>query len=779
MPHAGGPFQAGWVEKLTALLLALLGLPMACGGAVLIWLGGSPYYLLGGVALLLTAFLAWRADQRLLSAYGLFLFLTIVWAIWESGIDGWALAARLGLPVAIGLLITATSAARRFGKLVAGGGIAVLLLGALILIAVNRERTETASAYGGGPVRSQTVDDWSRFGGNDAGQKHSDAAQFTTANVGGLERAWTFRIGEVNLVGKAGLQTTPVQVGNSLYICSSFNDIIALDGDTGREIWRYRARTERKGVLSAGCRGVAFFKVPDATGPCAERIITNTVDARLIAVDRLTGRPCRDFGKNGVVSLLRGMGQKYPGYYYTTSAPTIVRGRIVLGGWVTDNQYWEEPSGVIRAFDARTGAFAWAMDIGRPDDHREPAPGKTYTLSTPNSWGPMSADEDLGLVYAPVGNPTPDYYGRQRRPFDEKIGSSVVAIDAETGALRWSFQTVHHDLWDYDVPAQPVLLDLPIGGKLRKGLVQATKRGELFLLDRVTGKPIAPVREHPVPQGGIAPGERLSPTQPFSSLPSLRGADLNEKAMWGLTPLDQLWCRIQFRRARYDGIFTPPGLQPSVTYPGYLGGTNWGGLTVDPRTMRLVVNISHVANYTRLVPRAEADAAGVKAFAPGVEGTFGYLAQERTPFAAQTGPFLSPLGVPCNQPPYGEIVSIDLRSRALQWIRPFGTARDSGPFGIPSRLPLTIGTPNTGGPISTASGLTFIGATQDSAIRAYETASGRLLWSAPLPAGGQATPMTFISPKSGRQFVVIAAGGNRWLGSKLGDYVIAFALPKH
>ncbi|MFC0304009.1 membrane-bound PQQ-dependent dehydrogenase, glucose/quinate/shikimate family [Rhizorhabdus histidinilytica] len=777
--HVRSAYQPGWVEKLIAILLALIGLPMAGGGAMLIWFGGSAYYLLGGAALLLNAVLAWRGDRRLLPAYALFLAFTIGWAIWESGSNGWALAPRIGLPLALGLLIGGVWAARRFGKRMVGGVTVALLLCGVTLVIANRERTETATAAvelsGGSPA----MQPWSRFGGDDFGRKHSGAAQITTANVGGLARAWTFRIGEVNLVGKAGLQATPVQVGNALYICSSFNDIIALDGDTGSEIWRYHARTERKGVLSAGCRGVAFYKAPGASGPCAERIITNSVDARLIAVDRLTGRPCEDFGKGGVVSLLKGMGQKYPGYYYTTSPPTIVRGRIILGGWVTDNQYWEEPSGVIRAFDARTGAFAWAMDIGRPDDHGEPAPGKTYTLSTPNSWGPMSADEELGLVYAPIGNPTPDYYGKQRRPFDEKIGSSIAAIDVETGALRWAFQTVHHDLWDYDVPAQPVLLDLPVEGKLRKALVQSTKRGELFLLDRVTGSPIAPVEERPVPQGGTAPGEWLSPTQPFSSLPSLRGADLSEKAMWGLTPLDQLWCRIKFRQARYEGIFTPPGLKPSVTYPGYLGGTNWGGLTVDPRTMRLVINVSHVANYTRIVPRAEADAAGVKAFAPGVEGTFGYLPQERTPFAAKTGPFLSPLGVPCNQPPYGEIVSIDLRSRDIGWIRPFGTAQDSGPLDIPTRLPLTIGTPNTGGPISTAGGLTFIGATQDSAIRAYETASGRMLWRAPLPAGGQATPMTFVSPKSGRQFVVIAAGGNRWLGSKLGDYVVAFALPRH
>jgi quinoprotein glucose dehydrogenase len=573
------------------------------------------------------------------------------------------------------------------------------------------------------------------------------------------------------------MQATPIKVGETLYICTGFNDIVALDAETGRQIWRHASRTDLTGVKSAGCRGVAYYKVPGGTGQCAERIITNTVDARLLAVDRFTGRSCHDFGRNGEISLLKGMGVDIAGYYYPTSAPTIARGKIIVGGWVTDNQYWGEPSGAIRAFDARTGAFQWAFDIGRPNEHGEPADGNTYTRSTPNSWGPMSADETLGLVYAPLGNPTPDYYGAQRRPFDEKYGTSVVAIDLETGASRWVFQTVHHDLWDYDVPAQPTLIDIDIAGKLRKALLASTKRGAIFLLDRETGTPIAPVTERPVPQTGIAPGERLSPTQPFSSMASLVGEPLNEARMWGLTPFDQLWCRIRFKEARYEGIFTPPGLTPSITYPGYLGGTNWGGLTVDRRTGRLIVNMSHVPNYTHLIPRKQADALGVEPVRPGGKGSFAVMAQMGTPYAAASKPFLSPLGVPCNQPPFGRIASIDIRTGKMLWTKTLGTTRDAGPWGFASQLPLPTGMPNTGGPISTAGGLTFIGATQDRAIRAFESASGRLLWTARLPAGGQATPMTYISSRSGRQFVVISAGGNKLLGSKLGDSVVAYALP--
>lgn len=471
------------------------------------------------------------------------------------------------------------------------------------------------------------------------------------------------------------------------------------------------------------------------------------------------------------------MGVTSPGYYFTTSAPTVAQGRIIVGGWVTDSQYWGEPAGAIRAFDAKTGEFAWAFDPGNPEDHTEPVDGKTFTLSTPNAWGPMSVDEELGLVYAPVGNPTPDFFGRQRRPFDDSLGSSVIALDVRTGDMRWAFQTVHHDLWDYDVAAQPLLLDLKIAGKPRHGLVQLTKRGETFLLDRETGQPIAPVNEQPVPVRGGAPEERLSLTQPFSSLPSVRGKDLSEASMWGLTALDQLWCRIEFRKSRYDGIFTPPGTTPSINYPGYLGGTNWGGGTYDRRNSRLIFNLSHVPVRVKLVPRAEANSLGVGRAAPETQPSGSMFAQEGTPYAVQVAPFLSPLGIPCNSPPFGRIVAMDLQKRTLVWDKVLGTTRDSGPFGLASHISLPTGMPNTGGPISTASGLVFIAATQDAEIRAFDSESGTQLWQDRLPAGGQATPMTYISPRTGKQYLVISAGGNRLLGSKLGNFVVAYSLP--
>ncbi|HET6525155.1 membrane-bound PQQ-dependent dehydrogenase, glucose/quinate/shikimate family [Sphingopyxis sp.] len=762
------------------LLVVALGLAMLVGGIALLRLGGTFYYALAGVLLLFAGWLRHRRDPRGRMIYAAFLFLTLLWSAWETRGNPWGLLPRLPVPLLLGLLFLPQRVSRLLSRRpIRSGAAAAIAIGCTLLALVLWPETRAP----GGPTvaggRATAADaGWAHFGGSLAGTRFSPADAITPANVADLKIAWTWRVGTVNEIGKGGLQATPIRVGDALYLCTGVNDIVALDAETGRQLWRHDANVDLTGVKSAGCRGVAYYKVPGMTGDCSERIITNTVDARLLAVDRRSGRRCADFGRNGEVSLLKGMGVRIPGYYYPTSAPTIARGRIIVGGWVTDNQYWGEPSGVIRAFDARTGRFLWAFDVGRPDDHGEPAEGQTYTLSTPNSWGPMSADETLGLVYAPLGNPTPDYYGRQRRPFDEKYGTSVVAIDLETGASRWVFQTVHHDLWDYDTPAQPTLIDIDIAGRPRKALLQPTKRGEIFLLDRETGKPIAPVKERPVPQHGIVDGERLSPTQPFSAIASLAGPPLSEAAMWGLTPLDQLWCRIKFREARYDGIFTPPGLTPSITYPGYLGGTNWGGLTVDARTGRLIVNMSHVPNYTQLIARREADAMGVEPVRPGGKGSFAVMAQMGTPYAVTNHPFLSPLGVPCNQPPFGRIASIDIRTGKIMWAETLGTTRDAGPWGIASHVPLPTGMPNTGGPTSTAGGLTFVGATQDRAIRAFESATGRQLWTARLPAGGQATPMTYISPRSGRQFVVISAGGNKLLGSKLGDTVVAFALPE-
>lgn len=624
------------------------------------------------------------------------------------------------------------------------------------------------------------VGDWLNYGNDVGGSRFSGLDQLTPETVGKLQVAWQVHTGPAPKGAKGSLEVTPLKVGDSVYVCTGYNDVISLDAETGHVNWRFRSGNDLTGRPSAACRGVAFYQVPDASGLCAQRIITNTIDARLIALDAASGRPCPDFGTNGQTDLTTGMGKVQKGYYYVSSAPTVVRGKIVLGGWVSDGQYWGEPSGVIRAYDATTGQFAWAFDMGRPNDHGQPAPGETYTHSTPNSWAPMSADPELGLVYAPTGNATPDYYGAQRRAFDDRYSSSVVALDADTGTVRWSFQTSHHDLWDYDIASQPTLVDIPTAGGVQRALVQPTKRGEIFLLDRTNGRPLATVDEKPVPQAGKAPGERLSPTQPFSvGMPSFRGPRWRERDMWGVTPLDQLWCRIKFKEARYEGTMTPPGLTPNISYPGYLGGVDWGGVSIDRDRDLLIVNSNRVGNYDKLIPRAQADAMGIEPVHEGGKGDVGgAVAQANTPFAADIRPFLSPLGTPCNEPPYGLITAVDLRTHKVVWSHPLGTARDSGPFGIPSMLPIGMGVPNAGGSITTRGGLIFIAATQERTFRAFDVRTGKQVWSARLPAGGQATPMTYWSNRSGRQFVLIATGGNASLRSKLGDMLVAYALPE-
>ncbi|MBK7250809.1 MAG: membrane-bound PQQ-dependent dehydrogenase, glucose/quinate/shikimate family [Gammaproteobacteria bacterium] len=790
------------LQRVFALLLAVIGLALALGGARLLLLGGSAYYVVTGLLLAASAILLWRGQKSGLYLYGAILIGTLAWAIWEAGFDAWALMPRLGLLLALGAWLLLPLARRGLTPRAVdplparrARGAPLLLIGSAALAVVAGGALHRADStlqadpiYQAGtrPARSAAdtpsasradTGEWLHYGGNPGGTRFSPATQITTANVRELQVAWTYRTGP-SPPGYVTFEATPLKVGNALYLCTGYNDVIALDADSGRELWRHRTQVNRADVFAFTCRGVGYYRVPGATGACAERIYTNTVDARLIALDAHDGAPCVDFGDHGEVSLLTGMGEVIRGYYYVTSAPTVVHGRIVLGGWVTDGQYWGEPSGVIRAFDAATGRLAWAFDMGRPDRQGEPPPGEQYTRATPNSWAPMSADEELGLVYAPTGNATPDYYGAQRRSFDDQYSSSVVALDAQTGRVRWSFQTVHHDIWDYDVASQPTLVDLPTAQGVRKALLQPTKRGEVFVLDRTTGEPIMPVEERPVPQSGAAASERLSKTQPYSvGMPSFRGPDLTERSMWGLTPLDQLWCRIRFREARYGGPLTPIGQQWTLMFPGFFGGHNWGGVTVDPDRHIMVATSNRMANYDRLLTREEVAARGLKARRPGsTEFVGGAVPQENTPYGADVHVFFSPLEVPCQQPPYGFLSAVDLLTGELVWHQPLGTTQDIGPLGMRLGLKLPFGPPSAGGAITTGSGLTFVAASQDAYLRAFDTGSGRLLWEGRLPAGGQATPMTYTSA-SGRQMVVIAAGGMGSFKTRMGDYVVAFALP--
>ena len=620
-----------------------------------------------------------------------------------------------------------------------------------------------------------TTSEWAHVGRTLSATRFAPLEQIDRASVHRLKVAWTYRSGDGTIINEA----TPLQIGSTLYLCTTDSIIIALDAERGTERWRYDPHIA-KVPFGRSCRGVTYHKSADAAdvtpGGCAARIIIVTRDAQLVAVDATTGTACTGFGKNGAVDLRQGMGEVKTGYLYQSSPPTIVGDVVVVGGCVIDGQETNEPSGVVRGYDARTGAFLWAWDMGRPGVNTEPPPGESYTRGTPNVWSIGAADPELGLVYLPTGNATPDYYGAYRTPEMDAFASSIVALDVKDGSVRWHFQTTHHDIWDYDVAPQPVLVDFPTAEGVVPAVIQPTKRGELFVLDRRTGKPLAQVEERPAPQSG-APGERLAPTQPFSvGMPSVAGNTLTEADMWGITPLDQLWCRIQFRRARYDGPMTPIGVdKPIIRYPGYNGGSNWGSVSLDESRGILVVYNLHLANYDRLIPRDSKEAAP---YLPGLPTVSPSLAapQRGVPYVATNEPFFSPLQVPCQRPPFGKMTAIDLKTKKVIWDRPIGTTRKSGPYGIGIRIPLPMGVPMNGGSLVTKAGLIFYAGSQDGYIRALDTETGHELWRSLLPVPSQATPMSYISPESGRQFVVVTAAGPVGLRSVTGNYVVGYTL---
>jgi quinoprotein glucose dehydrogenase len=778
-----------YVPKFLALLLGLCSVAFLFGGFRLASLGGSIYYIIAGGFMLVSAVALWRLSRWGLYTFGLLMVITTVWAAWEAGLDAWALLPRLGLFAILWILLLLPISRRSLSggpllassmKLVAiGAGVIfpVAIIVASLVMADGGDGAADDKPAGHALASPGAASDWAVVGATSAGVRYSALNAVNPQNVDRLRVAWTYSFGAPV---PGGLQVTPIKIGDSLYACNGYNVVVSLDANTGKERWRFDPKVGSEAYAFPVCRGVAYYTVPGATGACAQRIYANTKDARLIALDAQTGRLCPTFGNHGTTSLLEGMGDVPMGYYHQTSAPTIARGKIVLGGFIVDGQYWGEPSGVIRAFDALTGKLAWAYDVGRPAETELPPPGTSYTRSTPNAWAPMSYDDGLGLVYVPIGSATPDHYGAMRRPFDDEIGSSVMALDIETGRRRWVFQTTHHDLWDYDVASQPVLVDIPSPRGVIKALLQATKRGEIFLLDRTTGKPLDKVEERPVPQTGHVPEEPLSATQPFPTrMAPLDGGRLSEARMWGLTPFDQMWCRIKFRQARYDGPMTPPGLTPSIQYPGYLGGMNWGGISVDVDRGIVIALTNHVANSMQLVPRKEADAMGLEIYnskmtSAAIKSQMGMAIQAGQPYAAAKAPLLSPLVVPCQQPPWSRLTAVDLASGKILWSKPLGSGRDSGPLEIPSHLPFRIGVPAAGNSLVTRGGLTFIGASTDHTFRAFETRSGRLLWQAPLPASGNGGVMTYLS--RGKQFVLVSAGGHRMLRAADGDSIVAFTL---
>lgn len=780
----------GLFARVVGTVLVLIGLAVAIGGGMLISLGGSPYYLIGGFAVLASGVGLWLRKPWAGWVYGAFLVLTILWSLWEVGLDGWQLTARIVGPALFGLFFALPWIRGQIGKsgwAASGAGLVGFLA---VLIAALQSPMDVAATHTPEIKPAQVAGEpgeWSAWGRDNAGTRFSPLNQITPDNVGKLELAWEFDTGydPMSDAAPSPLQSTPLMVDGRLYLCTQTNVVFALDPDTGKELWKYDPNVNSAGGTAVRtCRGVSYYESANEGETCARRIITSTFNAQLIALDSATGKPCPGFGTDGIVDLKEGMGDTFPGVYYVSSAPTIVNGIIVLGGWVMDNVSADEPSGVIRGFDAETGALRWAFDAGNPENSKGAPEGEWYTRSTPNSWAPMSADEDLGLVYVPTGNPAPDYFGGLRSEASEKYGSSVLALDVQTGALRWHFQTAHHDLWDYDVASQPTLFDFPGKEGPVPALAQPTKRGELFVLDRRTGAPLTAVTEKAVPQRGKVPEDRLSPTQPFSTgMPSFAGDVLTEKDMWGITPIDQLYCRIWFHKLRYDGPATPPGIDESIIYPSIGGGMNWGGVAYDPARRIMIVNSLYYATLIKLVPRAEADrqiaAASKAGSSHDIALAAAPLPMAGTPYGAKIRGFTTPLNTLCHAPPYGKIAAVDMDTQEILWDRPVGTIKDSGPLGIKTGLPIRMGMPGFGGSLVTGGGLTFFGAQKERTFRAFDTATGKELWSDRMPASGNANPMSYVGPKSGRQFVVVAASGHVTSQSMpLGRTFRAYALPE-
>lgn len=799
------------LQFVTALAFALAGLALIVGGVWLIALNGSAYYLIAGSGLLVCAALIVARRSAALWVCAAVLFGTLVWSVFEVKFDWWQLLPRLDLFFVLAVWLALPFVNRRVAFIDVGGAVGAgqkrhirslwaalalsVAVGAFALLHdYDNVRAEIPARVSQSNNPQHAANDWTAYGSSSYGDRYASAKQITPENVGALKLAWTFHTGDVKGPedpSEIANEVTPLKANGKLYLCTPHNFVIALDPDSGKELWRFDPHINRqtKSYQHMICRGVAYFDAqathhdahaaqnsgtasnasaanPAAVASCPRRIYAPTADATIVAINADTGLPCTFFGVDGAIDLKVGQGKVAAGFLNPTSPPLVTQRVLIAAASVTDNDSTDEPSGVVRGYDIDTGQLLWNWDSGNPDN-TEPLPaGRTYVRNSPNMWSVASADEALGLVYLPMGNQTPDMWGGNRIPAGERFNSAIVALDIATGKVRWVYQTVHHDLWDMDIGGQPSLVDLETTAGKVPALIASTKRGDLYVLDRRDGKLLIPAPEQPVPQGA-AEGDRTAPTQPFSALSYKPPRALREHDMWGITPFDQLVCRVIFKGLRYDGIFTPPSEQGSLVFPGNYGVFDWGGVAIDPVRQILIGNPNYFAFVSQLHRRSEIIANG------GTGSELGLQPMKGTPFAVDLHPLLSPLGIPCQAPPWGYLAAVDLITLQKSWMHKNGTVLDSAPLPIP----LPLGVPALGGPMVTGGGVTFMSATLDYYLRAYDTRTGHELWRARLPAGGQATPMSYISDKTGKQYVVIMAGGHGSLGTKMGDSLQAFALP--
>jgi len=784
------------VNKLTSIVLALVAIALLYMGSKLVMVGGSAFYALMAVGLLITAILLFRNQRSALALYAVLMWITLAWIIWEVGFDKWQWIPRGDLFGVIGLWLAMPwvvkplyQGQRRFHALL-GGTVALMIVLVIGLCfydplpqagTISNERVENSEQGAG--------NDWTAYGGSTDGLRFSSLKQISKENVTNLEVAWTYHTGDLrqdNDATEYTFEATPLKVNGMLYLCTAHNEVHALDPETGTAKWKFTPAKNRSYLQQhQTCRGVSYYEDAPAAAQqneaapaiCRKRIFNATTDARLIALDADTGKLCADFGDNGVVDLHANMGEVRPHALMQTAAPLVAGKLVIVGGSVMDNGFNSgNPSGVIRAYDVQSGRLVWNFDPANPDNTAPIAAGQNYPHDTPVAWGTLSADVKNGVVYVPFGNASPDEVGIQRdeNSNTEKFRDALVALDLQTGKFKWRYQSSHHDLWDRDNPSQPSLVDIDYQGQKQPAVILPTKTGNLFVLNRLTGQPVYPVRQQQVSTEGGVEGEKFAATQPVSSLNFIPDP-ISEKSMWGVSPFDQMACRIDFRSLRYDrNPWTPATESGSLIFPGNIGVFNWGSVAIDPQRQLLIASPVRMANKYNLIKRDEQTATKrmfTKDDSPYWNENF------HGDYALHIQPFISNLGIPCVAPPWGRMVGVDLKTGKTEWLRRIGTTKNSKTSFMASRFPVgfPMGMVAHGGPLLTAGDLVFHGATADNFFRAYDSTTGELLWQTELSAGAQATPATFMG-KDGKQYVVIAAGGHGSLGTTGGDSVVAFRL---
>ena len=785
------------VNKITSVIIAIVGIALLYMGGKLLLTGGSAFYALMGVGLLITAVMLFLQKRSALTFYAVLMWITLFWIIWEAGFDKWQWIPRgdlfgvIGVWLALPWVVRPLYHAQRAFHPFLGTTVIVmiaLVIGLCFYDPLPQAGTITNERAPADVDMAQN--DWNAYGGTTNGLRFSALNQINKDNVKNLQVAWTYHTGDLRNADDASeytFEATPLKVNGMLYFCTPHNEVHALDPETGAVKWKHMPAPDRSYLQQhQTCRGVSYYD--SSTAPqadtsaaaptlCRKRIFNATTDAQLIALDADSGKVCSDFGNNGVVDLHANMGKLRPHALMETSAPLVAGNLVIVGDSVMDNGFNSgNPSGVIRAYDAISGRLVWNFDPANPENTQPIAQDQNYPFDTPIAWATLSADLKNGLVYVPFGNASPDELGIERdaNSNTEKFRDALVALDLKTGAFKWRYQSANHDLWDRDNPAQPSLLDIDYQGKKQPVVILPTKTGNLFVLNRLTGEPVYPVNQVKVSTEDGVPGEKFAATQPVSSL-NFIPQPLTEKSMWGITPFDQISCRIDFKSLRYDGNpWTPSTEKGSIIFPGNIGVFNWGSVAVDPQRQLLIaapVRLAYKYTMIKRTPQTATERMFTK------DGTPYWNENFHGDYAIHIQQLASELGIPCIAPPWGRMVGVDLKTGKTEWLRRVGTTKNLSTTFLPGRFPIgfPMGMVAHGGPLVTAGDVVFHGATADNFFRAYDSSTGKLLWQTELSAGAQATPSTFMG-KDGKQYVVIAAGGHGSMGTKEGDSVVAFRL---